>query len=195
MQSLPRRPDPYDQALFVEFHDVAVEDPEASKIAGIKQYKDVPYCKIVVDPFTTNDDPVKDTEEYSDITRFPDAWEIYKAKRSGERIGTPLKLLTGMTPAKIKNYENADIYSVEQLSHQSDQTISKFMGGLADRKEAIKYLENAKSAYSAAESDKKFEAIQVQLDAQAEALAAKDKIIADLLKEKKKTDKGDKNEK
>ena len=194
MQSLPRRPDPSDQALFVEFHDVAVKDPIATKLAGLDQYKDVTYCKIVLDPFTTNDGPVKDSEEYSDIQRFPDAYEIYKAKRTGERIGTPLKLLTGMTPAKIKNYENADIYSVEQLSLQPDQTISKFMGGLADRKEALKYLENAKAAYSTAESDKKFEAIQVQLDAQADALAEKDRLIAELLKEKKKTTKGAKDE-
>lgn len=192
---LPSRPDPQDNALFVEFHDEARIDPVATKLAGMDQFKDVPYCRIVLDSFTTNDDPVKDTEEYSDIRRFPDAWEIYKAKKTGERVGTPLKLLTGMTPAKIKNYERADIYSVEQLSLQADQTISKIMGGLADRKEALRYLENAKVAYSTHESDKKFEAIQVQLDAQAEALAEKDKMIAELLKEKEsKKTKGKKDE-
>lgn len=188
MNHLSKRPDPSDQALFVEFHDVAKKNPKYTPDNGEPLYVDVPYVKVVVDPFTTNDGPIRDTEEYSDIKRFPDAWELYKAKRNGERVGTPLKLLTGMTPAKEKNYEQMDIYSVEQLAQQPDQTICKLMGGLADRKEAVKFLEMAKQSYTTQESDRKFEAFQVQLDAQKDALAEKDRQIAELLK--KNTNKG-----
>lgn len=192
---LSRRPDPSDQALFVEFHDEAKPNPRAALDPEAPAFIDVPYIRVTVDPFTVNDMPVRDTEEYSDIKRFPDAWEIYKAKRTGERVGTPLKMMTGMTPAKIKNYEQADIYSVEQLSLQADQTISKILGGLADRKEAIKYLETTKDDFKNAQLEKKFEAIQVQLDSQKDALAEKDRMIADLLKEKEALKKEKKNEK
>lgn len=193
MAHLSRRPDPSDQALFVEFHDVAEKNPKYTPDGNEPLYIDVPYVKIVVDSFTTNDFPVRDGEEYSDIKRFPDAWELYKAKRNGERVGTPLKLLTGMTPAKEKNYEQMDIYSVEQLAQQPDQTISKLMGGLADRKEAIKFIESAKQSYTTAETDRKFEAFQAQFDAQKDMLAEKDRQIAELLKKAEKG-KGKKDE-
>lgn len=192
---LSRRPDPRDQALFVEFHDEAKPNPRATLDPEAPAFIDVPYVRITVDPFTVNDTPVRDDEEYSDIKRFPDAYEIYRAKRTGERVGTPLKMMTGMTPAKIKNYENLDIYSVEQLSLQADQTVSKIMGGLADRKEALKYLEETKEDFKTAQLEKKFEAIQVQLDAQKDALDEKDRIIAELMKEKEKLKKGKSDEK
>lgn len=198
---LSKRPDPSDQALFVEFHDEPKIDPVATKAAGMDQYKDVVYCKIVVDPFTVNDGPVKDSPEYSDIKRFPDAWELFKAKKNGERIGTPLKLLTGMTPAKLKNYENADIYSVEQLATSADQTVTKFMGGLADRKEAIKHLEAAKESYKEAEIRRMLEMSKVSQAAQDEKIAEQDKIIKSLMaqmaestKPKSVTGKGKTNE-
>lgn len=192
---LSKRPDPYDQALFVEFHDEAKPNPKAGLDPEAPAFIDVPYVRITVDPFTVNDAPVRDDEEYSDIRRFPDAYEIYRAKRTGERVGTPLKMMTGMTPAKIKNYEQMDIYSVEQLSLQADQTVSKIMGGLADRKEAIKFLELTKDDAKNAQLEKKFEAIQVQLDSQKDALEEKDRIIAELLKEKEKLKKGKSDEK
>lgn len=187
---LSKRPDPADQALFVEFHDEAKFDPEATKLVGMDQFKDVLYCKVVVDPFTVNDCPARDDEEYSDIKRFPDAYEIYKSKKTGERVGTPLKFMTSMTPAKIRNYENADIYSIEQLAHQPDQTISKHMGGLADRKAALLYIDQAKDDYKNSVMEKKFEAIQAQLDTQKDELEEKNKIIADLMKAKEKPSKG-----
>jgi len=177
---LPSRPDPKDRALFVEFTDVAVENPAAKLDPEAPKFIDVPFVKITVDAFTVVEQKARETEEYSDRKRFPDAWELYLAKKKGERIGTPMKFLDGMTPAQIKNYEMLDIYSVEQLSTSSDNLLSKVMGGLADRKKAISYLEISQGKAKDDALASKFEAIQMQLDAQAQALAEKDKLIAQL---------------
>lgn len=177
---LPSRPDPKDRALFVEFHDVAVDNPAITLDPSAPRYIDVPFVKITIDAFNVLEIKARDNEEYSDIKRFPDAWELYLAKKKGERIGTPLKFLDGMTPAQIKNYEMLDIYSVEQLSTSSDNILSKIMGGLADRKKAVSYLEISQGKAKDDALASKFEAIQLQLDAQAEALAEKDKLIAQL---------------
>jgi hypothetical protein len=177
---LPRRPDPRDNSLFVEFRDEARPNPKAAFDPNAPKYIDIPYIKITTDSFSVLEVPVRDTAEYSDIRRFPDAWEMYLAKKKGERIGTPLKVLDNMTPAQIKNYEASDIYSVEQLAQSSDAMVTKVMGGLADRKKAIAFLEGSDKRFAEAEMNRKFEAIQLQLDAQAEALAKKDQIIAEL---------------
>lgn len=177
---LPSRPDPRDRSLFVEFRDEAVANPKAKLDPEAPKFIDIPYVKITTDAFSVLDIPVRDNEEYSDIKRFPDAWELYKAKKTGERIGTPLKHIDGMTPAQIKNYESMDIYSVEQLATSSDASISKIMGGLQDRKNAAEYLKKSEKDVAKADMERKFEAIQVQLDAQAEALAEKDRLIAEL---------------
>jgi hypothetical protein len=88
---LPSRPDPKDRALFVEFKDVAVENPAAKLDPEAPKFIDVPYVKITVDAFSVIEQKSRETEEYSDSKRFPDAWELYLAKKKGERIGTDRK--------------------------------------------------------------------------------------------------------
>lgn len=182
--NLPKRPNKEDEALFVEFYDEAVLDPVATSLAGVKQYKDKTYIRIQTDSYNTLEIPERHSEdllEYSDRRRFPDSYALYQSKNSEQRIGTPLSLLPGMTPAKIKNYENADIYSLEQIASSPDQRITKFMGGYDDKKQAIKYLEEAKEKHSVEMVEKKFEASQAQLDAQAEQIKEQKELIEKLM--------------
>lgn len=189
---LPSRPNPEDNGLFVEFFDESVEDPEASKLAGAKQWKDKTYVRIVVDAFSTLEVPVRHSDEYSDINRFPDAYKIYEMKKTDERVGTPLKYLPGITPAKIKNYEAGDIYSVEQLASLPDNRVSKFMGGLEDRKAAVKFCAEAKESFKTAEVEKKFEAAQAQMDSYVQKLKDQEALIEKLMAAKEAEQKEDK---
>ena len=66
-----------DSGLFVEFYTKAMPDVVASKAAGHEVCKDVDYIRIQLDAYNTYDQPVVDTEEYSDVRRFPKLlWKI-----------------------------------------------------------------------------------------------------------------------
>ncbi len=179
---MPQRPNPADRAIFVEFFDVAVDDVEASAAQGIPVKKDRTFIRMVLDQFNTPEYQIKNPKESEYPRRFPDSWLMYQAKKTDQKVGTSLKALPWMTPAQIKNYENSDIWSVEQLAASSDQRVNKIMGGLDDRKKAKAFLEESKDTYQAEQLQKKFEAAQAQLDGQNDKIETLMKQNAELLK-------------
>lgn len=175
---LPRRPNPSDNALFVEFFDGEY---------GAKRVP-MPFVKIVVDGFTESCFPIKDVADSEFVRRFPDAWKMYKEKATEQKIGIPLIEMPGFTPTRVKAYAMQDIFSVEQLVACSDARLERIMGGRADRKAATEFLELRNKEAESNKHNKITEQLEAQSKQIAEQAAMIEKLLAKDKKEPKKSE-------
>lgn len=146
------------RGLSVKFYPKSVVDEIESSNVGHKVYKTVDYIEIrwdndqtIVDrPVIHSDDPDHIDHERSDIRRFAHIWTQYKAgKRDAEQvIGIPIENLFINDPGKADTYKHGAIRTVEQLADASDATLQRYMGGLADKALAQKYLARARDNYA-----------------------------------------------
>lgn len=178
---LPRRPNPSDNALFVEFFDGEYGPNRVP----------MPFVKIVVDGFTESCFPIKNELESQYVSRFPDAWKIYKEKATEQKVGIPLIEMPKFTPTRVKAYAMQDIFSVEQLVACSDARLERIMGGRADRKAAVEFLEKRTKE----KESEKTNALSAQMEAQAKQIAEQQAMIEKLMAAQAKTDKKENKEK
>lgn len=127
-----------DSGLYVEFY---VRDPEpdplASKDAGYEVYSEKEWIKIVIDPRSIIDRPVKE----EDKDRFYEQYRRFHAKASSQVIGIPLTKAPFLPKPRAVMYERNDIYTVEQLAESTDNRLESLgMGTKDDREKAKKYL-------------------------------------------------------
>jgi len=171
-----------DAGLFVKFYKRAVKSNLRSKEAGYDVYEDVDYIRMIWDNGDSElDIPVRDSEEYSDIKRFPEQWAAYQAGKGDVLIGLPLTVFFADLPAKAKNYEAHNIYTVEQLAASSDTVIQECgLGALEDQKLCQAYLNTSDRDKAFKEREAKLVELSEANGAQAEQIKEMQAMILKL---------------
>jgi hypothetical protein len=116
-----------DDTLAVKFYKKSVLNKIKTKEKGRKIFEDVEYVSIKApfDQTSKVDKPV--TEEIKQ--RFNVLWGRYKLKNENKAIGTPLDLLTFLSPAQADNLKVHGVETVEQLAVLSEQGIKQIVHG------------------------------------------------------------------
>lgn len=175
------RSNPNDRALACHF----VEDREVNEAAtaetGVQTYDNVltihvyplgqPKSDVAHEIERTLPDGTVKVSQYH-ANKYGGPLALYKAGRTAESTGTPLRDLPGMTAGTEANMKARGIHTVEMLSEMSDSTSQDIMGFWALREKAKTFMaakkENAPAVQMAAMQDdyeKKLAAMQRQIDA------------------------------
>lgn len=150
---------------YVIFETRAEEDRQASIDSGHMVFKDVDYA--VITPRGSKDRIDRKVDEWlAHITketiqgRFDPRWtEGYKANyrawKEGQEVavqGTPITQWPGLSPAQVKNFQNFNLRSVEDLASANEETLGRMGFGAREiQKRARDYLETSNSVGKVAE--------------------------------------------
>lgn len=164
-----------DKRLRVNFSLFPHINQAKSATEGRPIYDQIPYVTIMV---PGERDVVHRPAWEKDYSRFPMQYQAFLNKKDQDASsGTPLKELSWLSAAQVKELEFFNCYTVEQLANLADSSASKFMGIQALKTRANDFLKAAKDAAPLltirAEMDKK----QQELDAANNALADQGKRI------------------
>jgi hypothetical protein len=136
--------DDQDKRLRVHFSPFPQINQEKSAAEGRPIYDDVLYITIMV---PGERDVVHRAAWQKDYDRFPLQFAAYNNRKDQDvHSGTPLKLLTWLTNAQVKELEFFNCYTVEQLASLADSAASKFMGIQSLKQRAKDFLVAAKEA-------------------------------------------------
>lgn len=130
----------------VIFYMGTLKDGDASVREGRPIYKDTPFIKIFTagDNLHIHDVPVWDEPENpaSHTARFPEEWKRFQAGLAGDEqtVGTPLKMMPGISAAQVRELAHFHVATVEQLAEMSDEHSTKFMGIHALKQKARAYI-------------------------------------------------------
>lgn len=150
---------------YVVFETRAQEDRQASIDAGHMVYKNVDYA--IITPMGSKDRIERVVSEWlahiakeSQQQRFDPRWlegykSNYKLWKDGQDIpvdGTPLKEWPGLSPAQLKNFNNINVRSVEDVASANEETLARMGHGARDlKKRAAAWLKSAESVGKVAE--------------------------------------------
>jgi hypothetical protein len=175
-----------DDNLRVFFSMIPVEDEEASAREGRPIYKEKEHITIMV----PGDRDVMVRQSWKkDHDRFPRQYQAFINGRNQDAVsGTPLKLMTFLTAAQVKELEFFNCVTVEQLANLPDAHAQRFMQLNKLKQLAADYLKAAQEAAPLtamrAEIDKKDNEIQT-LTKQVQDLATQVQALADKKESKK----------
>lgn len=100
------------------FHNVACEDPTATKAnGGVPVYVDVPCVEIRI---PGSKDRVVRPIEPNDKSRWPRQWEAFEKQEKQQLDGIPISEWANGTEAERKNVLQLGIQTVEQLAGLAD---------------------------------------------------------------------------
>jgi len=174
------RSNPNDRALACHF----VEDREVNEAAtaetGVQTYDNVltihvyplgqPKSDVAHEIERTLPDGTVKVSQYH-AHKYGGPLALYKAGRTAESTGTPLRDLPGMSAGTEANLKARGIHTVEMLAEMSDSASQDIMGFWALREKSRTFMqvkkENApgiKMAAELAERDKTIDHLQRQLD-------------------------------
>ncbi len=157
-----------DKRLRVNFAPFPQINQEKSAAEGRPIFDDVLYITIMV---PGERDVVHRAAWQRDYDRFPMQYSAYLNKKDQDvGSGTPLKLLTWLTNAQVKELEFFNCYTVEQLANLADSAAAKFMGIQALKQRAKDFLVASKEAAPLLTIRAEIEKKDQQLAAQDQAL-------------------------
>jgi hypothetical protein len=145
MEAFENRP-PY-----VDFEMRAVEDREASIVAGTYIAKDVPFA--IITPAGSRDKIEKEAslwfaqiKQQTSEGRFPQAWldaynSAFKAWQEGQEIpteGFPIRNWSVLSPGQVKMLIGLNIRTVEDLAAASDDVLDRIGIGARSLKQKAK---------------------------------------------------------
>jgi hypothetical protein len=114
------------------FHYEQRVDPGATEREGHPVWVDIPYVRIIS---PGNDkEIVNRAVQEKDKQRWPERWAAFSAGEKIELDGTPIKEWPQIGKAQAATLESMKIFTVEQLSEVSDQSISTLGMGMMDLK-------------------------------------------------------------
>lgn len=170
MQGMSGMQSEHDKKLRVQFSLFPVINQEKSAAEGRPIFDEKEYVTIMV---PGERDVVHRKAWERDFQRFPLQYAAFKNKRNQDaESGTPLKLLTWLTAAQVKELEFFNCYSVEQLANLTDSAASKFMGIQALKQRAKDFLVASKEAAP-------LTTIRAEIDKKDQELAAANKALQD----------------
>ena len=165
-----------DAALVVNFYIKPVQNPFLTAKKNTPTFEDVIYVRI-------NVPGVKDMEvdrpaRSDDQKRFPRQYQHFVNQTQGDsrEIGTPLTEWPVVTRSQAEEFRSLKFFTVESIANASDQNIGNLgmMGGMAPH-----ILRDKARAFLKAAQDAAFP------QHQAEELAKRDMVIANLQEEMK----------
>jgi hypothetical protein len=144
---------------YVVFETRAEEDRQASIEAGHMVYKNIDY--VIITPRGSKDRIERVVSEWlahidkeSRQDRFDPRWvsgyrASYKLWQEGQEVppeGTALNQWPGLSPAQVKNFNNLNVRSIEDVAAANEETLARMGHGARDLKaRAIQWLESSKS--------------------------------------------------
>lgn len=176
-----------DDNLRVFFSMIPVEDKESSEKEGRPIFKEVEHITIMV---PGDRDVMIRPSWKKDYDRFPKQYQAFLNNKNQDAVsGTPLKLMTFITAAQVKELEFFNCMTVEQLANLPDSHAQRFMQLNKLKQLAKDYLkaaaEVAPLTAMRAEMDKKDSEIEV-LTRQLRELTTQVQALAEAKKEAKK---------
>jgi hypothetical protein len=190
MQLVQGRPGT-DEVIVAQFKHLAVPDENATLKEGRPVFKDLEVVEIRTpggkdvkifpalarshwdaNPFTGEMTPVTYAE------RFKQQYQQFKAHAAQTKSGTPLDYASFLTEARRAELRAQNVYTVEQLAAIDGQELKNLGGGGRDLKNAaVEYLAEAKAGAS-----------NKQLEAELEALRAKNTLLEEDAKRRAELD-------
>lgn len=162
-----------DKPPYVTFETRAEEDRQGSIDAGHMVYRNVDYA--IITPRGSKDRIERVASEWlahidreARQDRFDPKWvagyrENYEFWKKGQDIpvdGTALAQWPGLSPAQIKNFNNINVRTVEDIASANEETLSRMGQGSRDLKNrAINWLQSSKEIGKVAEQ---FSALQAE---------------------------------
>lgn len=181
---------------YVTFETRAVEDRDASLLAGHFVTKDVDFA--VITPQGSKDRVERIVSEWFEALtqhvqeqRFPSEWlrafrEAYTAWKEGREIptvGTPVLTWPVASPAQVRQLLDLKIRTVEDLAGANEETLGRLgMGGRALKDRAKAWLETANSVGKVSEEVAALRLAKTNSDARSLQLEAQ---VAELSRELK----------
>lgn len=155
-----------DPHLHIEFFADARMDPRASEEAGRPMFRDVEMVRIRFAGDRRREHVAPAHEPFqmergsgrhmTYAERFRDHYEAFKRDAAAAVTGTPIRMMPGLTPSKLRELEAAAITTVEALAALPDRIIGKMGMGARDLTERARaFLEQAdqSAAVSAAQAE------------------------------------------
>lgn len=159
-----------DKRLRVHFGYFPQINQAKSTAEGRPIYDEVVYVTIMV---PGERDVVHRPAWEKDYGRFPMQHQAFLNKKDQDASsGTPLKMVSWLSPAQVKELEFFNCYTLEQLANLADSAASKFMGIQALKK-------NAKDFITAAKEAAPLLTIRAEIEKKDEELAAANNALAD----------------
>lgn len=122
------------------FYLHAVENKPLSKKEGRTICEDVLYILILCPGQSKTEVRRKATE--NDKREYPEAWKAFQDGKPEAIVGTPIELMPGMTPSRIKELHSLHVRTIEQLAAVPDQNLSALgMDGHTLRAKALAFIE------------------------------------------------------
>jgi len=116
-----------DKRLLVVFSVRPHPNREQSALQGRPIYDEKDYITIMVPG--DKDSVIERLATEQDKNRFGVQYAAFQRKHSQEHVsGTPLRAVSFISSAQIKELEYFNVYTVEQLAELSDGNAQKFMG-------------------------------------------------------------------
>lgn len=133
-----------DERLRVQFSTFPQINEDKSAQEGRPIFDEKEYITIMV---PGERDVVHRAVWAKDLQRFPLQYQAFKNKQNQDTAsGTPLKMVTWLTPGQVKELEFFNCHTVEQLANMADSAASKFMAIQRLKTLAKDYLKAAKEA-------------------------------------------------
>jgi hypothetical protein len=156
-----------DNKLFAVFYKATEINIEKSQEAGRPVHDEIDLIKIII-PGQRDSMVSKATFEYQQ--RFPKQWAQYKQNTAQIGSGTPLEELPFLTMAQVADLKAINVHTAEQLAGMNDSNSHSLMGFHAIKQQAQNYIEAAAG-----------QAPLLKLQAQIDALVAKNEELVDLI--------------
>lgn len=163
-----------DEKLLVQFSLEPHPDSVASEQEGRPIFRETEYILIVVpgDKDSVVHRPVMEMDK----RRFPRQYQAFKNNQSQDAVvGTPLRNMTWLTPALVKELEYFNCKTVEQLANMPDSHTIKFMA-------LNKLKQLAKDYLQAAKETAPLTSMRAELDTKSNELIAAQQQIQELAK-------------
>lgn len=151
-----------DSRLMVRFYKDVLLDPEASKEAGHKKFRDTVFVQIVV-PGDRRQIVIREARP-DDIARFQEKYDKFMANNAAEIDGYPISQWAMVTRAQAEELKYLNFHTVELLASAGEQTMGKYPG--------LRELTRRAQAFMQAQTDTiPIEKMQTQIDDLAKANA------------------------
>lgn len=97
------------------------------------------------------------------IKQYPEEWNAFYDGVSLEEIGTSLDMLFPYDPSRVDMYKRYHIHTIERLANLTESdAVSIGMGGLDDKKKAMKYVERMNAAVTGVQFNAHVQTIEAE---------------------------------
>lgn len=125
--------------LIAKFETLAEQSMEKSRDQGKPVWENIDYITIWIPG--DKDNVIHRPVRYYDPLNFPTQYAAFKANKSQDVVGTPLDIISTLSPAQKAELNYVGIKTVEALATMADVDGQKMMGFNDMKQKALKYIE------------------------------------------------------